>query len=632
MMQPKRMTALMVAMLFAAAAASAQADMIDAEILVDSTTVRMISLDKMTYSRSFSIKVLNQNGARLADFLEYVEPGKALDSFGAVITDSYGNVRKQYTVKDLDATMASSDLATDCIRAYKEFDFPVYPYTVSIVYQMSYNNGYCILPTFRPLKNTNVKLNRSCYAIESKTGDDFVYSCRNCDIKPAVSTAGKFIRTQWRIDNCDVIRKENYMPPVYEIAPYMVFAPKNFMAYGRSGNAGTWNSFAAWQWPLVNERSTLPEGLKAEVHALTDNCSSTLEKVQKIYGWLRSNTRYVSIQLGIGGLQPMEPAEVYRTKFGDCKALTNIMRVMLAEAGVASNYVEIHSGSNTELVGDIAALTQTNHAILKVAARPEEGMNEMWVECTNPDMPLGYAHSRINGHQAVVYYEDGSAKIERVKSSFESAASTKLETHVYLNPDRSARITFRDVYQGEDGEEYLGIETLSRSRLTNMALGSINVKNANIDSISFRTIRTGNTPHVEGYYEASTDKYGISSSKSLYLPVLVEKFGRATDVKLDRKNGIYIDSDRILSVRTVYHLPVGMQIESVPKTAAVTNGIGSVSLACKTDGKDEGSTLTIELNLETRKGNYPAEDAAGLKELFDIANSAIKSRIIIKGI
>ena len=97
-----------------------------------------------------------------------------------------------------------------------------------------------------------------------------------------------------------------------------------------------WQSFGAWQRELREGRDALPDALRREVHALTDTLTTPREKVRALYDYLGATTRYESIQLGIGGLQPMPAAEVFRTKFGDCKALASYLRALLAECGIAS--------------------------------------------------------------------------------------------------------------------------------------------------------------------------------------------------------------------------------------------------------------------------------------------------------
>jgi hypothetical protein len=50
-------------------------------------------------------------------------------------------------------------------------------------------------------------------------------------------------------------------------------------------------------------------------------------KAKLIYDYVQQKSRYVSIQVGIGG-KPMDASDVDRLGYGDCKGLTNYTKVL----------------------------------------------------------------------------------------------------------------------------------------------------------------------------------------------------------------------------------------------------------------------------------------------------------------
>ena len=68
-----------------------------------------------------------------------------------------------------------------------------------------------------------------------------------------------------------------------------------------------WQKYGEWQYRLLDGRDLLTEPFRAKLHELTAHCTTDRDKVKAIYDYLAKTTRYVSIQLGIGGLQPLPP-------------------------------------------------------------------------------------------------------------------------------------------------------------------------------------------------------------------------------------------------------------------------------------------------------------------------------------
>jgi len=83
-----------------------------------------------------------------------------------------------------------------------------------------------------------------------------------------------------------------------------------------------------------------------KVHTLVKGISDEREKIKLIYKYLQSKTRYVSIQLGIGGWQPIEASVVDQVGYGDCKALSNYAISLLKEAGIKAYFALVNSGSS----------------------------------------------------------------------------------------------------------------------------------------------------------------------------------------------------------------------------------------------------------------------------------------------
>ena len=250
------------------------------------------------------------------------------------------------------------------------------------------------------------------------------------------------------------IQKEPFGPDFAKLFPRIYFAPSAFKYDKSEGDMSTWQKYGEWQYKLLDGRDELTEPFRNKLHGLTAHCSTDREKVKAIYDYLAKTTRYVSIQLGIGGLQPIAASDVCRTGFGDCKGLSNYTRAMLKEIGIPSTYTVI-STTNERLLPDFSSANQMNHVILQVPLPKDT----LWLECTDPSLPFGYIHQGIAGHDALLIDPAGGS-IHRLPMYPDSLNTQHIIATITLSPTAETQIEVNEIsrlfqYENEAGIVYL---------------------------------------------------------------------------------------------------------------------------------------------------------------------------------
>jgi hypothetical protein len=89
-------------------------------------------------------------------------------------------------------------------------------------------------------------------------------------------------------------------------------------------------------------------------------------KVRALYKHVITSTRYVGLEFGIHGFKPYRTTDVYDRRFGDCKDKASLLKVMLAEAGIASHLVLVRTRDQGTVTATPASLSAFNHAITYV--------------------------------------------------------------------------------------------------------------------------------------------------------------------------------------------------------------------------------------------------------------------------
>ena len=170
------------------------------------------------------------------------------------------------------------------------------------------------------------------------------------------------------------------------------------------GGAVSWADVGAWYRTFLEGRFTLtPEILAAHAAQLT-GARTQDDSVRATYRWVAQDFRYVSLSLGDGGYQPRLPAEVFRTRFGDCKDKTVLFVSLLRRMGLTAYPVLVNSDGPVDSM--FPGVKQFDHMIAAVARR---GTVE-YADVTPSLVPYGELPSGLQAEVGLAL-PDGGARI-----------------------------------------------------------------------------------------------------------------------------------------------------------------------------------------------------------------------------
>ena len=412
---------------------------------------------------------------------------------------------------------------------------------------------------------------------------------------------------------------EPLIPPARERLPILYFAPSEFTYDKTQGNMQDWPRFGVWMDGLLAGRGQLPPALQAEIHDLTDTIPDKRRKIEALYRYLGRTTRYVSIQLGIGGWQPMDAATVYANKFGDCKALSNYLHAMLAACDIESFYTIIHT-QNKHIPRDFATPAIANHAILGVPCQRDT----LWLECTNTDVPFGYVHQSIAGHDAVICH-DGKAEVVTLPAYADSLNTECQRIDVRLDEAGNASLSLSSVSRARQYEWTRPILDLARDKQADFLRRSFQLPLAQVDSLRCEEVLDKPLPEMHIRASITALRYANKTGSRLFVPVAPLRSGPGR-FTAERRHDLWIDKGYCDTDSLTLHLPEGYVVEALPKSVTIENRFGKVAF----EALCSGDRLHIRIRLLRRSGRYPQSEYAAFREFMQAVDRVYSAKIVLR--
>lgn len=599
----------------------------DAVSVVRKYTTEFTQLNKNSgaYKEDKVITILNKQGDKHADFAFWGDlKFKELTKFSAVIRNASGNIIRKVKKGDLTyTTMDNQSLASNSYQLYYTFQSPSYPYTIEYSYEVKYSNGIISYPHFFPTRVYQQSVINADYTLTIPS-DMKIRAKSEQNIPVKTSKNEKSTIYSAAIDGLKPLSAEIYSPLPKNLLPAVLFAPTDFCYDSACGNMSTWKDYGLWVHKLLEGRDVLPNDLTSKLNDLIKDAKDDMEKVKIIYEYLQNNSRYISIQLGIGGFQPIEAEKVAKTKFGDCKGLSNLMKAMLKTVGISSYYCEIYSGSDQkELYSDFANINQTNHAILLVPLKNDS----IWLECTSQTIPFGFVHRNIAGHDALVVTEAGG-KVCRLPSY--SQYKKRSEVNIILNINEDGNINGNlEITERLDvaTRAFFKLDTDRKSQTEHVSSELIlpKVKFGDITYVMDKSFE----PKISIKTNFEGSDFINKTGNRLFVPMCPLYKGNFKVFSSDkRKHDIHIDDVEgyLFSDTIIYNLPEGYKVEALPKDIDFKNQFGSINIQLT----QNGNSIICSQRMELKPGKYDKSAYPELKNLFAQTDSSLKRKLVLR--
>lgn len=515
------------------------------------------------------ITVFNNKADDLLTFYAYTDKFVKIDDIELNIYDQNGIFIKKSRKRDLHQQSAYDgfSIVTDGKIIYASLNPGAYPVTMEINYEVNYD-GFIEFKDFTP-SSPEYAIQKREYTITTDTSNRIRYKNYLTSIKPAITQNGNSLIYKWSVAQVPALKRET--GAAKEDYPTVFISPTRFNMDDYGGNMSTWASYGEWQTVLNKGTDVFnPEQIRFYQN-LVAGAATERDKVRILYQYLQENFRYVSIQLGIGGMKPFPASYVEKNKFGDCKALSNYMLAMLKANNIKSHYALINAGERSMAVDKDFPQDRFNHVILCVPLSKDT----IWLECTSRSQPFGVLGNFTENRNALLITDKGGILTPTPRSKAD-ANRFAANTLINMAEDGSGTATFNFTYNGDFSGEYnaylFDADEQYRLRFLHNRLGLKQPDQLKMEKSQDKASHSSKVS-LELTFEKIPE---FSTGSKHFLNGRIYKFlTNPLSPDDNRRSDYYFDFPSVMDDTTVYKIPEGYTVESLPARNELRFSYGS---------------------------------------------------------
>ncbi len=593
-----------------------------ARVLLDLTAIQ-VNRDGTTKTFSQNvIQVLNDRGIRMYDrFSTYYARGEEVLEF------------KKAKVTHADGTTADGKLSRHGSRddsgggAYAGASVDLPPFGPGDVLEIEYVREDLAQSFFgdyfghREVFQDAVPVAEKVLILRVPADRKFYFHQRNMKVEPLETrdeTAGKLTYI-WSRSDIPKLDPEPAMPERIEVSPVLEVSTFE-----------SWDAFNKWYWNLIKKQLESSPELSKKVRELTSGADSELARIRAIYNFVVTEIRYNAWEFGVHGFKPYNAATIFARKFGDCKDKAALISVMLREAGIHAQPVLINADDrrgSEDLT--LPMVNHFNHCIAYVP--PGGGREELFLDGTAQFHGFRDVPSMDRGATVLVVGEE-KASIQKVPWNTPAELSVTEEATVTILPDLGADLQIRAKAAGDYAvyvRQEFEIETQRRTKLEKVY--GRRFASSSVKEETFSNLLDLDEP-VSFSVSLAAPRFVLEAPEGLSLRAAEDFFGTAQSLGAlgsleKRTQDVLLGSPRSSSLRTVYLLPEGFKVKSLPPAHDLQSRFGRLSVAYEEDGPRK---IVAHRVIEVTSPRVSVADYAEFRELAASVGRLTDEKIVLE--
>jgi len=534
---------------------------------------RITAVDKAVMSVTRAYTIMNENGLVYSKIAEFYDKFSSVRNMSVKLYDKNGDlIRNGADLNEKDySAIDEYSIFEDSRMKYVDPKYRTTPFTIEVTYEIAYD-GLLNYPSWIVYNDFNVGVENSTLTVTVPSDFKFRYKETNLTEPGNISQVKETKVFKWQVHNLPAVKKEPFCLGISELSPAVHLAPDNFRISEADGNLESWKGFGLWLSKIGEKRDVLEPETVEKIKTLVYGASNEEEKVKLIYNYFQNKVRYVSIQIGLGGWQPIEASKVDRLSYGDCKALSNYLKALLEATGIKSFYTIIKAGNDSPDIMQDFPSNQFNHAILCV---PVNG-DTIWLECTSQRIPFGYLGTFTDDRHALLAGESGGVLVKTREYKIQDNIQSRNVT-AKINPEGTADIKCKSLYKGLLYDDISSVLAMDEAHRKEFVQKSIKLPGFNLNGYKFAEEKS-KIPVITEDLDILVPGYITSAGTSFLLnPNIMTRFTSVPFRSTDRKSKILIRRSFQECDTVEISLPATLIASKMPEPQVIKSPFGEYS-------------------------------------------------------
>jgi tetratricopeptide (TPR) repeat protein/transglutaminase-like putative cysteine protease len=390
----------------------------------------------------------------------------------------------------------------------------------------------------------------------------------------------------WKVDNRPQLPQDDYLPSKEELR--LQVACSTF---------ASWDEVFKWKHNLRKDCWHCTADMRRIVQDVTKGLQTQEDKARALTAWVRRHVRYLS-QGEKHDYTPHTPAQVLTCRYGDCKDTSQLLAVMMKEAGIPVALATLGALDDGQVLEQVPSPWGT-HAILLATIDGKQH----WVDTTTS--VAGWDFLPNDDRDRLCYViDDQGLRLVRTPAMTPEGNFIEQTTRLSIGADGSSHGERSSLYRGQAAysrrQDWVDVPAGERRRLIAAELldanGNSRLDRFQIDEALLKdydqAVKARFQYEIAGHFTGETEKEGSITDSTIW--------GKMLSVNLDFDRQVALDlGTPFESVhKYVLQLPPALRHDAVAKDKSVSSKWGSFRITVKPLEDGEQIEVTYHTRLE----------------------------------